>query len=141
MRIMGLDVGEKRIGIALSDPLGWTAQGYSVLERKGNQADMDYLQKVCRENEVNKIVMGLPLNMDGSAGPKVREIRDFAARVKKALGLPVEFWDERLTTREAERILLEADMSRARRKKVVDKLAAVTILQSYLDRNSGSQSR
>lgn len=141
MRIMGLDVGEKRIGIAFSDPLGWTAQGHSVLVRKGKHADLDYLQGLCREYEVDKIVLGLPLNMDGSSGPKVMEIQEFAAQVEKALKLPVEFWDERLTTREAERVLLEADMSRARRKKVVDKLAAVNILQAYLNRYNGGQLR
>lgn len=133
MRIMGLDVGTKRIGIALSDPLGWTAQGHSVLQRKNDKADFDELLEICRLYEVEKIVIGYPLNMNGTIGPKALEIKQFAETMGEKSQLPVQLWDERLTTRSAERTLLEADVSRKKRKKVIDKVAAVNILQTYLN--------
>jgi len=137
MRIMSLDVGEKRIGIAISDPLGWTAQGHSVLERGKQEEDFKKLLQICRENGVEKIVLGLPLNMDGSIGPKAVEIQEFARDLGQYTGLAVEFWDERLTTKSTERMLVEeADLSRRKRKKVIDKLAAVNILQHYLQSKS-----
>lgn len=140
MRIMGLDVGEKRIGIAFSDPMGWTAQGHSVLERKEKQQDLEYLQKMCQEYEVERIVVGFPRNMDGSIGAKAIEVEEFARNIKEITGLSVDFWDERLSTRSAERTLLEADISRRKRKNVIDKLAAVNILQAYLERMGNSSS-
>lgn len=133
MRIMGLDVGDKRIGVALSDPLGWTAQGHSVLQRSSPSRDFDYLSQLCTEWQVEKIVVGLPLNMNGSIGPRAELVKGFAAELSRATGLVVELWDERLSTRSAEQILLAADVSRRKRKQVIDKLAAVTILQGYLD--------
>lgn len=133
MRIMGLDVGRKRIGIALSDPMGWTAQGHSVLQRKNNTADFDELLEICRCYEVEKIVVGYPLNMNGTIGPKAIEIQQFADKIREKSRLPVELWDERLSTRSAERTLLEADLSRKKRKQVIDKVAAVNILQAYLN--------
>ena len=133
MRIMGLDVGEKRIGIAISDPMGWTAQGHSVLQRSVLEADVKNIGKLCRDYEVEKIVVGLPLNMDGSIGPKALEVQEFAQLLEKDLGINIAYWDERLTTKSAERILLEANLSRRRRKQVIDKMAAVHILQTYLD--------
>ena len=136
MRIMGLDVGNKRIGIALSDPMGWTAQGHSVLQRKNTAADYDELLKICREYEVEKIVVGYPLNMNGTIGPKAIEIQQFADIMREKSQLPVELWDERLSTRSAERTLLEADLSRKKRKQVIDKVAAVNILQAYLNVSS-----
>ncbi|MGS0763975.1 Holliday junction resolvase RuvX [Syntrophomonas curvata] len=140
MRIMGLDVGEKRIGIAISDPMGWTAQGHSVLQRSELEADLKQIQQICQDYEVEKIVVGLPLNMDGSIGAKALEIQEFGTAVKNRLTVAVEYWDERLSTRSAERILIEADVSRRRRKQVIDKMAAVNILQAYLDRlASGSR--
>lgn len=135
---MGLDVGEKRIGIAVSDPMGWTAQGHSVLERKAKHEDLEYLMQVCRELEVETIIIGFPRNMNGTIGPKALEIQEFAEQLKEYTGLPMKLWDERLTTRSAERVLLEANLSRRKRKQVVDKVAAVHILQSYLD---GKQNR
>lgn len=133
MRIMGLDVGEKRIGIAISDPLGWTAQGHSVLQRSSLKNDMAKLKELCQQLECQLLVVGLPRNMDGTLGFKAEEIQEFAAVLRENIGLPIEYWDERLTTRSAERVLLEADLSRRKRKQVIDKVAAVYILQSYLD--------
>jgi len=131
---MGLDVGEKRIGIALSDQMGWTAQGHSVLERSGLKADLHSLALICEEYEVEKIVLGFPLNMNGTVGPKGEEIKEFGQVLQEELALPIDYWDERLTTVEAQRTLLEANVSRRKRKGLIDKLAAMNILQAYLDR-------
>jgi putative Holliday junction resolvase len=131
---MGLDVGEKRIGIALSDPLGWTAQGHSVLHRTKFHADLEKIKEICNQYEVEKVIVGLPRNMNGTEGPKALEIRDFAASLQDCLQLPLDFWDERLSTKGAERILIDADVSRKKRKQVIDKMAAINILQGYLDR-------
>jgi putative Holliday junction resolvase len=136
MRIMGLDLGEKRIGIAFSDPMGWTAQGHSILQRKGLKKDLSYLQELCQEFQVEKIVLGLPLNMNGTMGPKALETQEFARALQEVLKIPVDFWDERLSSKSAERVLLEADLSRKRRKELIDKIAAVHILQAYLDGGS-----
>lgn len=136
MRIMGLDVGEKRIGIAISDQLGWTAQGHSVLARRNLQGDLERLGELCSANEVGTIVVGFPRNMNGTIGPKGIEIMEFGQLLQENLGLPVEYWDERLTTVAAERMLVEANVSRRRRKQVIDKIAAVNILQGYLDRQA-----
>jgi putative Holliday junction resolvase len=130
---MGLDVGEKRIGIAVSDPLGWTAQGHSVLQRTTLDNDLAALQELCRQLECQLLVIGLPRNMNGTLGPKAEEIQKFAGQLQELTGLPIVYWDERLTTRSAERVLLEADLSRRKRKQVIDKVAAVHILQGYLD--------
>lgn len=133
MRIMGLDVGEKRIGIAISDPMGWTAQGHSVLQRSVLETDIKNIGQICQEYGVEIIVVGLPQNMDGSIGPKALEVQEFAQLLEKELGINITYWDERLTTKSAERVLIQADVSRRRRKQVIDKLAAVHILQAYLD--------
>lgn len=133
MRIMGLDVGEKRIGIALSDPMGWTAQGHSVLQRSRLADDLQHLQKICVEYGVETVLVGFPRNMNGTVGPKALEIQEFAEVLHDYLKLPLEFWDERLSTKSAERLLIDADVSRRKRKKVIDKMAAVNILQGYLD--------
>lgn len=136
MRIMGLDVGDRRIGIAMSDPMGWTAQPHSTLHRRNLAADIELLQKLCQEFEVELIVVGLPLNMNGTMGPKALEIQEFGDDLSKKLDLPIEYWDERLTTVSAEKVLLEANVSRQKRRGVIDKLAAVNILQNYLDRHA-----
>lgn len=136
MRTMGLDVGEKRIGIAVSDPMGWTAQSHSVLNRKQNTADLKYLEQLRQELGVEKIIIGYPRNMNGTIGPKALEIEEFAEQLRQYTKVAIEFWDERLSTRSAERILLEADISRSKRKKIIDKLAAAHILQGYLDSQS-----
>ena len=133
MRIMGLDVGEKRIGVAISDPLGWTAQGHSVVQRSSLKNDLAKLKELCQQLECELVVVGLPRNMNGTLGPKAEEIQEFVRHLHDVIGVPIEYWDERLTTRSAERVLLEADLSRRKRRKVIDKVAAVHIPQNYLD--------
>lgn len=133
IRILALDVGQKRIGVAVSDPLGLTAQGLEVLERKGWEADLARLLEIARRYQVQRILVGLPRHMDGRPGAQVPEILQLAQALGEALGVPVTTWDERLSTREAERVLIAADVSRRRRRRVVDKMAAVLILQAYLD--------
>ncbi len=138
MRIMGLDVGDKRIGIAVSDPLGWTAQPHSVLNRKSPSQDYKRLAELCTSEQIDLLVVGLPLNMNGTVGPRAQLVQEFAAQLSAFTGLEVEYWDERLSTKSAERTLLAADVSRQKRKEVIDKLAAVHILQGYLDNRSRS---
>lgn len=131
---MGIDLGDKRIGVALSDPMGWTAQGLDVIPGGGGtKNDIKRIREIAEKHEVEKVVVGLPLNMDGSQGPRAEKARDFAGRLARVLNLPVELWDERLTTAEAERLLIEADIKRHKRRQVIDKMAAVLILQNYLD--------
>jgi putative Holliday junction resolvase len=136
MKILGLDGGEKTIGVAVSDELGWTAQPVATLRRAGLARDLEALGEIAREHGVAEVVVGHPLNMDGSAGPSARAAEAFAEEVGDALGLPVHLWDERLSTVAAERVLLEADLSRQKRRKVIDRLAAAFILQGYLDRRA-----
>jgi putative Holliday junction resolvase len=132
-RILGLDFGAKRIGLAVSDPLGITAQGLEVWIRRDRQADLDHLLKVAGDYDVQAIVVGLPRHMDGRPGAATPEIKEFAGALGDAAGVDIIFWDERLTTAAAQRLLIQADVSRRRRRQVVDQLAAVLILQSYLD--------
>lgn len=135
MRIMALDVGTRRIGVALSDPLRITAQGLQTFHRTDSlEEDIKGLWALVDEHEVTELVVGLPKNMDGSEGFKVEEIKQFIEDFTKERSIPVHWVDERLTTVSAERVLLEADVSRSKRKQVIDKMAAVIILQSYLDR-------
>ena len=134
MRIMALDVGSKRIGVALSDPLKITAQGLQTFQRTVLEEDIKGLWQLIDEHEVSQLVVGLPQNMDGSIGFKAEEVQQFIADLTAERKIEVIWIDERLTTVSAERVLLEADVSRAKRKKVIDKMAAVVILQSYLDR-------
>jgi putative Holliday junction resolvase len=129
---MALDVGDKTIGVAVSDELGWTAQGLEVIRRTSWGKDMIRLQELIKEYDVGRIVVGYPKNMNGSIGPRAQLAADFAERLSGETGLRVKLWDERLTTMEAERILIAADMSRAKRRKVIDKMAAVLILQNYM---------
>ena len=139
MRVMGLDVGSKTVGIAVSDPFGWTAQGVEIIridEEKG-KFGVEGLGELVKEYQVTKFVVGLPKNMNNSIGPRAEASMVYAEKIKELFDLPVEFQDERLTTVQAERMLVEqADVSRSKRKKVIDKLAAVMILQNYLDRTS-----
>jgi len=139
MRIMGLDVGHKRIGIAISDPMGWTAQGHSVLAREKLDADLLKLARLCAEYEISTIVLGFPRNMNGTIGPKGIEIMQFGQVLTERIGLPIEYWDERLSTVAAEKTLVQANVSRQKRKGVIDKMAAVNILQGYLDRQASRQ--
>ena len=134
MRIMALDVGTKRIGVALSDPLKITAQGQETFQRTTLEKDIAGLWQLIDDHEVSQLVVGLPKNMNGSLGFKAEEVQQFIADLTAERPIEVIWVDERLTTVSAERALLEADVSRAKRKKVVDKMAAVIILQSYLDR-------
>lgn len=134
MRILGLDVGEKTIGVAVSDALGWTAQGVEVIRRVGNKKDLGRLDEIIKEYQVKKIVVGMPRRTDGTYGPEADRVRHFATLLEDTLKLPVEYWDERFSTVAAERVLLEGDVSRGKRRKVIDKVAASVILQAYLDR-------
>ncbi|AMD33207.1 TPA: Holliday junction resolvase RuvX [Streptococcus agalactiae] len=137
MRIMGLDVGSKTVGVAISDPLGFTAQGLEIIkidEESGNFG-FDRLAELVKEYKVDKFVVGLPKNMNNTSGPRVEASQVYGDKITELFNLPVEYQDERLTTVQAERMLVEqADISRGKRKKVIDKLAAQLILQNYLDR-------
>ena len=134
-RYMAFDVGEKRIGIAVSDPLGITAQGLETYRRGDSpQKDADYLLQVARKYSPVRLVFGMPRNMDGSYGFQAEHIREFADLVLQNWDGEWDFYDERLTTVAAERVLIDAGMSRQKRRGVVDKVAAVVILQGYLER-------
>lgn len=139
-RIMGLDVGDKTIGVALSDPLGWTAQGLETIQRIGIKKDLQKLEDIIKKYSVNKIVVGLPKNMNGTIGPQGQKVLEFNERLGKRFGdIEIIQWDERLTTAAAERTLIEADVGRKKRKEVIDKMAATYILQGYLDSTSKTQ--
>ena len=132
-RVLALDLGKKRIGLALSDPLGITAQGLPNLERTRKRADLEALGQLVREHEVGLILMGNPVNMGGTEGRQSAWVREFAGELEKATGLPIRFWDERLTTVEANRVLRSSGISLEKRAAAVDRLSAVILLQSYLD--------
>jgi len=134
MRILALDVGGRRIGLAVSDELGLTAQGLPTLKRTKPSSDLKHIKHLVKEYAAKMIVVGLPRNMNGSMGAQANIVLDFIEDLKRKIpGTPVVPWDERLTTLAAERVLLEADLSRSKRKKKVDQVAAVLILQNYLD--------
>lgn len=137
MRIMGLDVGSKTVGVAISDPLGFTAQGLEIIpidEEKG-EFGLQRLTELVEQYKVDKFVVGLPKNMNNTSGPRVEASQTYGNLLMEQFKLPVDYQDERLTTVAAERMLIEqADISRGKRKKVIDKLAAQLILQNYLDR-------
>lgn len=135
MRIMGLDVGSRTIGMAISDELGLTAQGLKTLIRKSMENDLKEISTVVNQFEITKIVVGLPRNMNGTLGNQAETVLKWVEILRDRIQLPVVTWDERLSTVGASRVLLEADLSRRKRKKVIDKLAAVLILQGYLDQN------
>jgi putative Holliday junction resolvase len=134
MRIAALDVGEARIGVAVSDELGITAQGIGVVARVGGRRDLEALATMLAPYQPTQLVVGLPLELSGAEGPQAVKVRAFASRAAEHLGLPLEFQDERLTTVAADRALLEADLSRRRRRQLVDQVAATLILQAYLGR-------
>jgi putative Holliday junction resolvase len=135
MRTMGLDVGTHTIGIAISDELGITAQGLKTLKRKSMEEDLKEIAMIIRQFEIEKIVVGLPKNMNGTLGTQAEIVLKWIKILTDKISVPVETWDERLSTVGASKVLLEADLSRRKRKKVIDKLAAVLILQGYLDKN------
>ena len=128
-----MDIGSKRIGVAISDPLGITAQGVMTLERETGEAVFESLAAIASEREVEEIIVGLPLNMNGSHGPQAKAASLFADAIKEKLNLPVKLWDERMSTSQVERVMIEGGASRAKRKKKIDKLAAQIILQGYLN--------
>ena len=132
-RIMGLDIGDKTIGVAVSDLMGLTAQGVTTIKRVGKKKDIEAIKQIIAEKQVNKIVSGLPKNMNGTVGPQGEKVQKFCELLKEETNLPIEFWDERLSTVAAERSLIEGNLRRENRKKVIDMLAAVIILQGYLD--------
>ena len=140
MRILGLDVGSRTVGIGLSDEMGSTAQGMETLRFPENQLDqvIPQLAEYIRRYEIQTIVVGLPKNMDGTIGARGQFCLEFGQKLQAELSVDIVFWDERLTTVAAHKYLIEADMSRKKRKKVVDKIASVLILQSYLDSKSSA---
>ena len=134
MRVLGLDIGEKRIGVALSDPLGIIAGALTVVDRVTDDAALKQIIDLARENEAERIVVGMPRSLDGSLGKQAQAVQSFVDLLKKRTDIPVVTWDERLSTVAAERTLLEVGMKRDKRKKRRDSLAAAIILQGYLDR-------
>ena len=134
---MGLDVGSKTVGVAISDPLGFTAQGVEIIKinEEAKEFGFDRLGELVKEYQVDKFVVGLPKNMNNTEGPRVEASKAYGDKIKEIFNLPVDYQDERLTTVQAERMLVEqADVSRDKRKKVIDKLAAKLNLQNYLAR-------
>ena len=136
MRILAIDYGRARIGLAISDPMGIIAQPLEVLKSRDRPSDIQTIKDLVVEREVERVVVGLPFNMDGTEGPQAAETRRFADDLAKALDVPIDMWDERLTTFAAESAMLEADLSRAKRKKRRDMVAACMILRGYLDANA-----
>lgn len=134
-------MGERRIGLALSDPLGYTAQGLKTIQINNPDEVCDKLIVVINEKKVEKLVFGLPINMNGSMGPQAKKVQEYASKLKMLTNLPVDFEDERLSSVSAEQVLLLADQSRKKRKKSIDMLSAVIILQSYLDRKDSKKSK
>ena len=140
MRIMALDVGSRTIGIACSDALLMTAQGIETIRRTSLENDFNRLRELISEYEVHELVVGMPKNMNGTKGDRAEKTEEFVEKMKAVIDLPVTFWDERLSTVMAERQLIAADVRRKKRKGIIDKMAAVVILQGYLDRLQFSKS-
>jgi putative Holliday junction resolvase len=136
LKILGLDLGSKTIGVALSDDLALTAQAWTTIRRTTPEKDLSVLRKLILDHQVNEIVVGLPVNMDGSKGEAAQRAESFMERLRTLFPIKITPWDERLSTVAAERILLEGDLSRRKRRKVIDRLAAAIILQNYLDSRS-----
>jgi putative Holliday junction resolvase len=136
-RILGLDVGSKTIGMAVSDPLGITAQGLQTIRRQNKRLDLGQLKEVILKYGVTEIVVGYPLRMTGAEGTQAEKMRGFAEDLRKHFRIPVHLWDERLTSAQANRVLRESEMSIKRRGEVVDRLAAVLILQGWMDARTG----
>jgi putative Holliday junction resolvase len=134
MRVLALDTGEKRIGVAVSDPLGIIAQGVTVISRKDIDSDMNAIKKIADEYKADSVVVGMPVNMDGTRGRSAEKVTEFVEILKSRLTIPVNTYDERLSTKESEKFLISADVSRKKRKSVIDKMAAQLILESYLER-------
>jgi len=137
-RVVGIDLGSRRIGVALSDGLGLTAQPLATIARHGGVRDLQAIAEVVARNDAGLVVLGLPLDPEGNEGAAARSARAFAERLRAALPVPVELIDESFSTVEAEEVLLAADLSRARRKQVIDRLAAAVILQRWLDQKAAA---
>ena len=135
---MGLDIGSHTIGVAISDELRITAQGLKTIRRTSKEGDFEEIRKIINQFQIGKIVVGLPKNMNGTLGKQAKMVLQWTRDLEQEIHLLVETWDERLSTVEASKILLQADVSRRKRKKAVDKLAAVIILQGYMDRSKNS---
>jgi putative holliday junction resolvase len=135
-RILALDHGTKRIGIALSDELGWTGQPLETYERRTLEVDLRHIDRLVREHDVAEVVIGLPLRLNGEMGPAAQSVQEFVKRLEEVLTVPVITWDERMTTKSAEELLIAADVSRKKRKGTVDRIAAAILLQSYLESRS-----
>ncbi|MEK3981112.1 Holliday junction resolvase RuvX [Psychrobacillus sp. FSL K6-2836] len=138
MRIMGLDVGSRTVGVAISDALGWTAQGIETIKihEENLEFGLERIDELVKEHNVTEFVVGFPKNMNNSIGPRAEASEQYAKLLTEKYQLPVTLWDERLTTMAAERMLIDADVSRKKRKLVIDKMAAVMILQGFLDRKN-----
>ncbi len=134
MRKLGIDFGDARIGLAISDPIGFFATGLETYHRKNLKSDLQYISDLIKAREVDTIVVGLPINMDGTMGIRVDKTKEFCAELSKLIDVKIEYSDERLTTVAAEKMLIESNVRREERKKLVDKVAATLILQNYLDR-------
>ncbi len=137
MKVIALDIGTKRIGVAATDPLCLFAQPVTVIERHGGEKDAEAIARICREQEAGLLLIGIPLNEEGMVGPQAKKVQGFAGRLREYFrsqgdALSIEFWDERYSTAVAEERLIGADMSRLKRKRVIDKMAAVVILEDYL---------
>jgi len=137
-RILALDPGTKRVGVALSDELGWTAQPLETFERKSLNVDIAHINELVRRHDVREIIIGMPVQLNGRMGPAAQSAQQFLDAVQAAVGIPVVAWDERLTTKAAEQMLIEADVSRKKRKGVVDRVAAAILLKSYLEHLSAA---
>ncbi|MBI4442449.1 MAG: Holliday junction resolvase RuvX [Acidobacteria bacterium] len=132
-RVLAIDLGARRIGLAISDPMRWTAQGLPTLVRRNARYDLDYIQSLVRQYDVALVLLGNPLNMDGSEGGQSARAREFAERLRQSLKIEVRLWDERLTTVEARLLLQESGMKRQRKGRQVDRLAAAILLQDFLE--------
>ena len=132
-RILALDPGTKRIGVALSDEMGWIAQPLETFERRSIIADLKHIQQLVHVHEVDRVILGMPFRLDGSIGPAAQQVEQFKTMLEEALSVPVIPWDERLTSKSAEAMLIEANVSRRKRKGAVDRVAAAILLQSYLE--------
>jgi putative Holliday junction resolvase len=140
-RILALDPGTKRIGVALSDEMRWIAQPLETFERRTLDADVAHIGKLIRDHEVGQVIMGMPLRLDGRMGPEAERVEKFKAYLEEALSISVIAWDERLTSKSAEAMLIEADVSRKKRRGAIDRVAAAILLQSYLASLSNETAR
>jgi putative Holliday junction resolvase len=131
-RILGIDFGGRRVGLAVSDAMGISAQGIDTMERRNRRSDFDYLARVLKKHAIAEIVIGLPLRLSGEEGIQAEKVKVFADELRKRFALPVHLWDERMSSAEAHRLLDETEMHHTRRKEVIDQMAAVLILQSFL---------